>query len=71
MKKLALLTAVVLLAAAVACIADAAVRVCRALWGMGKADPEKKRGDFWGGIAFHGATAVLALWLFLKALGKT
>lgn len=35
---------------------------------VGKAD--LKRGDFWGGIAFHGATAVLALWLLLKALCK-
>jgi len=26
--------------------------------------------NFWGGIAFHGATAILAVWLLLKALGK-
>ena len=30
-----------------------------------------RKGDFWGGVAFHGATAILALWLLLKALGKT
>ncbi len=35
--------------------------------GAGKAD--LKKGDFWGGIFFHGATAILALWLFVKALG--
>ncbi len=28
----------------------------------------RKPGDFWGGVAFHGVTAVLALWLLLKAL---
>ena len=28
-----------------------------------------RKADTWGGIAFHGATAVLALWLCLKALG--
>lgn len=37
---------------------------------MGKADAKKKPGDFWGGIAFHGATAVVARWLLLRALGK-
>ena len=35
---------------------------------VGKSDFRK--GDFWGGVAFHGSTAILALWLFLKALGK-
>ncbi|MFC1836367.1 hypothetical protein ACFL2Q_16870 [Thermodesulfobacteriota bacterium] len=35
---------------------------------VGKTDLRK--GDFWGGVAFHGATAILALWLFLMALGK-
>ena len=35
---------------------------------VGKADLRK--GDFWGGVAFHGSTAILALWLLLKALGK-
>ena len=34
----------------------------------GKGDTRK--GDFWGGVAFHGVTAILALWLFLKAMGK-
>ena len=35
---------------------------------IGKAN--LKKPDFWGGIAFHGSTAILALWLFLKAIGK-
>ena len=26
--------------------------------------------NFWGGIAFHGVTALLAVWFLLKALGK-
>jgi hypothetical protein len=33
----------------------------------------KKYGGFsrqaWGGYAFHGVTAVAALWFFMKALG--
>lgn len=29
-----------------------------------------RKGSFWGGIVFHGVTAILALWLLLKALGK-
>lgn len=28
-----------------------------------------KKGDFWGGTAFHAATAILALWLLTKAIG--
>ena len=28
-----------------------------------------RRADLWGGVAFHGLTAVLALWLLLKGLG--
>jgi hypothetical protein len=35
---------------------------------VGKANLRK--ADFWGGIAFHGGTAIIALWLLLKALGK-
>jgi len=26
--------------------------------------------NFWGGVVFHGGTAILALWLLLKGLGK-
>jgi len=29
-----------------------------------------KKLDFWGAVIFHGITAILALWLFLKATGK-
>jgi hypothetical protein len=48
-----------------ACIIGTLVEVA-----MAKTDLKRKPANFWGGIAFHGATAVLALWLFLKALGK-
>ena len=54
--------AMVAWAASAACIIGTIVEL-----GMGKGDLRK--GDFWGGVAFHGATAILALWLFLKALG--
>lgn len=33
---------------------------------VGKASP--RQGEFWGGVAFHGVTAILALWLLLKGL---
>jgi hypothetical protein len=36
--------------------------------GVGKSGVRK--GDFWGVVVFHGITAILALWLLLKALGK-
>jgi len=29
-----------------------------------------KRPDFWGGVAFHGVTAIAALWLLMKALSS-
>lgn len=29
-----------------------------------------RKPDLWGGVAFHGVTAILALWLMLKALGR-
>ena len=35
---------------------------------VGKTTP--RAAGFWGAVVFHGATAVVALWLFLKALGK-
>jgi len=28
-----------------------------------------RKPDTWGGIAFHGVTAILALWLLMKGLG--
>ena len=27
-----------------------------------------RAGPFWGAVVFHGATAILALWLFVKAI---
>jgi hypothetical protein len=37
---------------------------------QGKTGPKgPKAGEFLGAIIFHGATAILALWLLLKALG--
>lgn len=36
--------------------------------GVGKIN--LKKGDFWGAVAFHAVTALLALWFFLKAIGK-
>jgi hypothetical protein len=36
---------------------------------MGKVSPRgPKAVDFWGAVAFHGITAILALWLIAKAL---
>jgi hypothetical protein len=35
---------------------------------VGKTTP--RAGGFWGAVVFHGATALVALWLFLKALGR-
>jgi len=35
----------------------------------GKVSPRgPKPEDFWGAVAFHGATAILALWLLGKAI---
>ncbi len=30
----------------------------------------RRGADFWGAVVFHGGTAVLALWLLLKGLGR-
>ena len=40
------------------------------IWELAVGKANLRKGDFWGGVAFHGSTAVLALWLLLKALGK-
>jgi len=40
------------------------------IWELAVGKADLKKGDFWGGLAFHGVTAVLALWLLLKAMGK-
>ncbi len=39
--------------------------ICELAAGKPKA---RRPGDFWGGVAFHGASAIAALWLLLKAL---
>lgn len=33
-------------------------------------ESKSQKRRFLGGVVFHGVTAILALWLFLKALGK-
>ena len=58
-----LVATVIVWLASAACIIGTIYEVA-----AGKANLQK--GDFWGGVVFHGATAILALWLFLKALGK-
>ena len=37
---------------------------------QGKKGKGPSRGEFWGATAFHGITAVVALWMILKAVGK-
>ena len=57
------LTIIVWLASAV-CIISTMVELKQ-----GKTGPKgPKAGEFWGAIAFHGSTAILALWLLGKAL---
>lgn len=59
------LTIIVWLASA-ACIISTIVELKQ-----GKTGPAgPKAGEFWGAVVFHGATAILALWLLGKALGK-
>jgi succinate-acetate transporter protein len=41
------------------------------LWELFAGKGDLRKGDFWGGVAFHGVTALVALWLLLKALPKT
>ncbi|MEW6355875.1 MAG: hypothetical protein AB1696_06105 [Planctomycetota bacterium] len=57
-----LIAAVIVWLASAGCIIGTLVELL-----LGKANLRK--GDFWGGVAFHGSTAILALWLLLKALG--
>jgi len=57
-----LVASIVVWLASAACIIGTLVEVAR-----GKNSVRK--GDFWGGVAFHGVTAVAALWLLMKALG--
>ena len=35
---------------------------------VGRGKNGVKKADFWGGVAFHGVTAIAALWLLMKAL---
>jgi len=58
-----LIAAVVVWLLSAACIISTMYEV-----GTGKSNLRK--GDFWGAVVFHGGTAILALWLLLKALGK-
>jgi len=57
-----LVLAIIVWLASAACIIGTIYEMC-----TGKAN--LKKADFWGGIAFHGTTAILALWLFLKWWG--
>ena len=45
------------------CIGSTALEIAQGKYGIMTA-------NFWGAVVFHGATAILALWLLLKALGK-
>ena len=58
-----LIAAVIVWLLSAACIISTMYEV-----GVGKSDIRK--GGFWGGVIFHGGTAILVLWLLLKALGK-
>ena len=57
------IAAIVVWLLSAACIIGTLVELAR-----GK--PKGKKAEFWGGIAFHGATAILALWFLVKALGR-
>ena len=39
--------------------------ICELAAGKAKA---RRKCDFWGAVAFHGVSAIAALWLLLKAL---
>ena len=58
-----LIGAVVVWLASAACIIGT-------IWELTTGKNDLKKANFWGGVGFHGATAIIALWLFLKALGK-
>ena len=47
-----------------------AVCIIGTIWETAAGKRKGGNAEFWGGVAFHGATAILALWLLLKALGK-
>lgn len=56
-----------LIAATVVWIASAAC-IIGTIYELAAGKGKVKKPDFWGGVAFHGVTAVAALWLLLKAL---
>ena len=57
-----------LIAAIVVWLASAAC-IIGTLYELAAGKAKVRKGDFWGGVAFHGATAILALWLLTKAMG--
>ena len=56
-----LIGAVVVWLASAGCIIGT---MCELAAGKGKV----RKAEFWGGVAFHGVTAIAALWMFLKAI---
>ena len=62
-----LIGAIVVWLASAGCIIGTIVELAQ---GKPKSRAKGKKAEFWGGVAFHGATAILALWLLLKALGR-
>jgi len=55
--------------AAIVWLASAAC-IIGTIWELATGKADLRKGDFWGGVAFHGVTAILALWLLLKGLGR-
>jgi hypothetical protein len=58
-----LIGAVIVWLASAACIIGT-------IWELAVGKNDLRKANFWGGVAFHGVTAIIALWLFLKAFGK-
>ena len=59
------IAAIVVWLASAGCIIGTIAELAR-----GRPKGKCKKAEFWGGVAFHGGTAILALWFLLKALGK-
>lgn len=57
-----LISAVITLAASLICALSTAYEI--------SGGKQLKPSDIWGTAFFHGTTAVLGIWLLLKALGK-
>ncbi len=45
-----------------------AICIIGTLCGLFVGKEKATKGGFWGGVAFHGVTAIIALWLLMKAL---